>query len=112
MSNKNADFQNDDQDQTRLTAGSQNIQPAEAVFLAEDDQQLKPGTLVGGDYEVLGLLGVGGMGYVYKVRHRLLGKIYAMKTISPRQLNETAWRRLQVEAQAIARISHPNIVLR
>lgn len=59
---------------------------------------------------MLSLLGVGGMGFVYKVRHRLLGKVYAMKTISPEQLNDVSWRRLQVEAQAIARISHPNIV--
>jgi serine/threonine protein kinase len=96
------------QDHTRLTVGGHTDNVTNKAFIS--DNKLAPGTMVGGDYEVLSLLGVGGMGFVYKVRHRLLGKVYAMKTISPEQLNDVSWRRLQVEAQAIARISHPNIV--
>lgn len=94
------------QDRTRLTTG-QNMDLPEA---RGGETKLAAGTLVGGDYEVLGLLGVGGMGYVYRVRHKHLGKIYAMKTISPDQLNDLSWKRLTVEAQAMARINHPNIV--
>jgi len=74
------------------------------------DSKFQPGDTVGDNYIIIDLIGVGGMGYVYKVRHRILNKIYAMKTIDSEQMSEMAWRRLQVEAQAIARINHPNIV--
>jgi serine/threonine protein kinase len=86
---------------------------ASGAALPYSDEALKsrvqPGTMLG-DYEVLELIGRGGMGYVYKVRHRILEKVYAMKTMTPEQVTETAWRRFQNEAQAIARMSHPNIV--
>jgi len=71
--------------------------------------KLQPGDLLG-DYEIISLLGVGGMGYVYKAKHRILNKIYALKTLDYEKVNETAWRRLQLEAQAIARMNHPNII--
>ncbi|MDP3506440.1 MAG: serine/threonine-protein kinase [Candidatus Melainabacteria bacterium] len=103
----------DGQDSTRLTSGS-------AVDLTDSsftevlpqvlDGKLKPLDLVGENYEIISLLGVGGMGYVYRVRHRILQKLFAMKTLSSQQVTEIAWRRLQVEAQAIARMNHPNIV--
>ncbi len=98
----------DVQNSTRLTAGQGQAESAARPYLS--DNKLRPGDIVGENYIIMELLGVGGMGYVYKVRHRILEKIYAMKTISGEQVSEMAWRRLQVEAQAIARINHPNIV--
>ncbi len=76
---------------------------------ADEAGKLQPGELLG-DYEIISLLGVGGMGFVYKARHRVLNKIYALKTLNYEKVNETAWRRLQLEAQAIARMNHPNII--
>lgn len=76
---------------------------------ADEVGKLQPGDLLG-DYEIISLLGVGGMGFVYKARHRILNKIYALKTLNIEKVNETAWRRLQLEAQAIARMNHPNII--
>ena len=75
-----------------------------------NDGKLHALDLVGDNYEIISLIGVGGMGYVYRVRHRILQKQYAMKTLSSQHVSEIAWRRLQVEAQAIARMNHPNII--
>ena len=103
----------DGQDSTRLTNGSAFDLADSSITAAPPqvmDGKLRPLDLVGENYEIISLLGVGGMGYVYRVRHRILQKLFAMKTLNSQQVTETAWRRLQVEAQAIARMNHPNIV--
>jgi hypothetical protein len=62
-------------------------------------------------YEVLGLLGRGGMGVVYRARQLGLGRTVALKMVStgfqtgPREL-----ARIRAEAAALARLQHPNIV--
>jgi serine/threonine protein kinase len=69
-----------------------------------------------GRYEVCGLLGKGGMGMVYKVRMPVLGKVVALKLLSPHPnlvalLGEEEVRRQFVtEALTMARLRHPNIV--
>jgi serine/threonine protein kinase len=103
----------DSQDTTRLT-GSPILGLTDAsITIAPsqlNDGKLHALDIVGENYEIISLIGVGGMGYVYRVRHRILQKQYAMKTLSAQHVSEIAWRRLQVEAQAIARMNHPNIV--
>jgi tetratricopeptide (TPR) repeat protein len=64
-----------------------------------------------GDYELLGELGRGGQGVVYRARHRRLGRLVALKTIAPAYLADArAWERFQVEASAASQLDHPNIV--
>lgn len=65
-----------------------------------------------GNYEVLDRLGAGGMGTVFKARHRRMKRIVALKVLS-RNLakEETLLRRFQREVETIARLSHPNIVM-
>lgn len=62
-------------------------------------------------YEVLSLLGKGGMGVVYKVRQRGLGRIVALKMILHAEYAGAQERqRFQAEAEAVARLQHANIV--
>ncbi|KAA5539778.1 serine/threonine protein kinase [Roseiconus nitratireducens] len=62
-------------------------------------------------YELLGVIGQGGMGTVYKARHRLMDRLVAIKVIKPELIrNAKAIQRFHREAKAAARLSHPNIV--
>lgn len=69
------------------------------------------GCIIDERYEVLQLLGEGGMGCVYRVRHRVLGRLLALKALRIELARElvTAERFVQ-EARAAAAISHPSIV--
>jgi eukaryotic-like serine/threonine-protein kinase len=63
------------------------------------------------DYELLGSLGRGGMGIVYKARQVSLNRIVALKMIlSGEHANPDALNRFYKEAKAVARLQHPNIV--
>jgi len=63
-----------------------------------------------GDYEILGLLGAGGMGRVYKVRNVITDRIEAMKVLLPEisGQEEVAARFLR-EIKVLAALNHPNI---
>lgn len=62
-------------------------------------------------YEVLGVLGHGGMGVVYKARHINLNRLVALKTISAGvHAGPHLLARFHVEAEAVASLQHPNIV--
>ncbi|HYT90462.1 MAG TPA: protein kinase, partial [Gemmataceae bacterium] len=67
--------------------------------------------LVLGSYVLLERMGEGGMGTVYKARHRPMDRIVAVKIIkSERLAQRDALRRFQREVRALAQLSHPNIV--
>lgn len=72
--------------------------------------QLAFGTLLDG-YEILGLLGSGGMGEVYRARDPLLKRDVAIKVLPASVgLNPDRLRRFEQEAQATAALNHPNIL--
>lgn len=74
--------------------------------------QGRGGDLILGPYVLLERLGKGGMGLVYKARHRRLARIVALKLIRKELLaNPTAVRLFHSEILAAAKLSHPNIVL-
>jgi serine/threonine protein kinase len=68
--------------------------------------------LVIGSYQVLDRLGAGGMGTVYKARHRRMKRVVAIKVLR-RSLgqDEKFVQRFQREVEAVACLSHPNIVM-
>src|SRR5688572_16887748 len=71
---------------------------------------LTPGTKFG-PYEVVGPLGAGGMGEVYRARDTRLGRDVAVKILPETFANDPDRRaRFEREAQAVAALSHPNIV--
>src|SRR5262249_6926198 len=75
---------------------------------------LPPGALqpVVAGYEILGELGRGGMGVVYKARQAGTQRLVALKVIRKERLaHPEAVRRFRRELQAAARLAHPNIVL-
>jgi serine/threonine protein kinase/formylglycine-generating enzyme required for sulfatase activity len=71
----------------------------------------KASSLVLGSYVVLEKIGQGGMGQVYKARHKTMKREVALKVISPAVVkDETSRRRFQREVEAAAQLNHPNIV--
>lgn len=69
-----------------------------------------PGTAIAGRFKILGDIGEGGMGAVYKARQTSLDRIVALKVLhSTVAFTPRARRRFGREARAIARLNHPHI---
>jgi serine/threonine-protein kinase len=69
------------------------------------------GTTLPGGYVILELVGVGGMGRVYRAEQKALGRTVAVKIIHPHLLgDENASVRFITEARAASRLNHPNSV--
>jgi serine/threonine protein kinase/Tol biopolymer transport system component len=74
------------------------------------EKTLAPGTKLG-DYEVKSLLGLGGMGQVYRAHDRRLGRDVAIKVLpSFLSADSDRLRRFEQEARAAAALNHPNIL--
>jgi serine/threonine-protein kinase len=66
---------------------------------------------VAGRYRVMRLIGEGGMGKVYEVEHLKVGKRFALKRLSARERQKAdGLDRFRREAEAVARLRHPNVI--
>ena len=84
--------------------------PIHEFFQKSSDDPLIGTTLPGG-YVLLELVGVGGMGRVYRAEQKALGRTVAVKIIHPHLLgDESASVRFITEARAASRMNHPNSV--
>jgi len=61
-------------------------------------------------FQILNLLGQGGMGAVYRARHLNLDKDIALKTFKTRNTSVQAIERFNREVRAVAKLDHPNII--
>jgi len=94
------------------TAGSRTIPEVQDFLLGYLDPTELPGSLGRiGQYEVLELVGRGGMGIVLKAQDARLNRIVALKVLAPvLAANATARKRFLREARAAAAISHDHVV--
>src|SRR5438034_8200400 len=75
----------------------------------KETQLVEPGQIIG-DYEIVELIGSGGMGTVYRVRHLISDRAEAMKVLLPdlRNAPDLAERFIR-EIKIQASLTHPNI---
>ena len=67
--------------------------------------------LLGNRYEIIEKIGAGGMALVYKARCRLLNRLVAVKILRPELTEDEEFiTKFNIESQAAASLSHPNIV--
>jgi len=72
---------------------------------------MKIGQLIKERYEIVELLGEGGMAFVYKAKDMQLKRMVAIKTLKPNYVEQTTFvERFKREAQTAANLNHPNIV--
>ncbi len=73
-------------------------------------KQFVPGTTFG-SYQIEEILGRGGMGVVYKAKHRVMGRWVALKVVAEKPgVNDSLLQRFKREAKVVSRLNHPNIV--
>ncbi len=74
-----------------------------------DDGRFPPGTLLNSRYRVVGLLGRGGMGEVYRATDLTLAQAVALKFLPETGVSERVLERFHAEVRIARQISHPNI---
>ncbi|MFO0690992.1 MAG: serine/threonine-protein kinase [Myxococcota bacterium] len=95
----------------RVAPAQPAARPAAAPRPREEDRGLRPGTILFGEYEIVSVLGAGGMGEVYRARHRRLDEHRAIKVMHAemskrRGASEFFYR----EAKALLAVRHPAVV--
>jgi serine/threonine protein kinase len=78
--------------------------------MAADASKTAPPQSVG-NYDILGKIAEGGMGTVYRGRHRATGEIVAIKMVPPHLMsNKVLLQRFEKEFRAASKLDHPNVI--
>lgn len=82
-------------------------EPEADLAAAKEEVQMN----LGERYEVVSLLGQGGMGAVYKVKDKVLERTFAIKMLNPALVSDSnSVKRFEQEAQAASSLTHANLV--
>jgi eukaryotic-like serine/threonine-protein kinase len=85
--------------------------PRDQSALTVDNNEIVPGTILRGKYEVLCELGAGGMATVYKVRHKAFQELAAVKVVHRQFMHDPGFvKRFRNEAIVARQLKHPNAV--
>ena len=96
-------------DETIIT-GAGNTR-ADRAGWGDKDPELQPGTILATRYEILSVLGTGGMGSVYKAQDRELDRLVALKVIRPELArNPAIVDRFKQELRLSHKVTHRNVV--
>jgi hypothetical protein len=74
-----------------------------------EEGRFPAGTVLAGRYRILGLLGHGGMGEVYRAYDLILNQAVALKFLSAPEIGEAALARFRNEVRIARQVSHPNV---
>lgn len=83
--------------------------PSHPPSSAPEEGRFPAGTNLAGRYRVLGMLGRGGMGEVYKAHDLILNQAVALKFLNPVHVSEAALIRFRNEVRIARQVSHPNV---
>lgn len=85
--------------------------PHDNTMLVPVAQDPLIGTRLAGKYEIISVLGTGGMGVVYKGRQDIMDRIVAIKMLQSHHLNDSmSVKRFQQEGKATCKLNHPHII--
>ena len=90
--------------------GDYNVCPGDQTAL-QSSREFQPGMIIRNKYEILGRIGIGGMGAVYRGRHVTFNEVCAIKIVNDSIAGDTAFlQRFQTEAVVTRKLRHPNAV--
>ncbi len=85
--------------------------PHDGTQLVELAKDPMLGQVLANNYEIISIIGQGGMGVVYKAKHLLMDRLVAIKMLHASAVsNSLNYKRLQQEGKATSRINHPNVI--